>query len=491
MSKNTDRTHKLKIESDEFRKIGHELINSIADFYETITERPVTTSESALDLASLLTSQNLPEAGTNPAELVKNARKLLIEHSLHNGHPKFMGFITSSPAQIGALADLLAAAVNPNVGANILSPMATAIEKQTVQWLAEFIGVPGWSGLLVSGGNFANFTGFLAARTAKSSHDLKEKGLQSLPAPMVFYCSTATHTWIEKAAFLFGHGKNAIRWIECDTDNTMNKQKLEMTIIEDISKGLQPFLLIGNAGDVSTGAVDDLNALSVIARKYDLWFHVDGAYGAPAASLPEFHQLFRGLEYADSIAIDPHKWLYAPLEAGCVLVKDQQHLLKTFSSHPVYYNFEESDGDNVLNYYEFGFQNSRCFRALKVWLALQQAGREGYRQLIREDIALAEQLYHEAEQHPDLQAITHNLSITTFQYVPKSVSLDREDVNQLNKQLVEVLQKGGELFLSDAVILGRYCLRACIVNYRTTPKDITESIDIIVREGERLLSAMK
>jgi glutamate/tyrosine decarboxylase-like PLP-dependent enzyme len=218
---------------------------------------------------------------------------------------------------------------------------------------------------------------------------------------------------------------------------------------------------------------------------------VDGAYGAPAASLPEFHQLFRGLEYADSIAIDPHKWLYAPLEAGCVLVKDQQHLLKTFSSHPVYYNFEESDGDNVLNYYEFGFQNSRCFRALKVWLALQQAGREGYRQLIREDIALAEQLYHEAEQHPDLQAITHNLSITTFQYVPKSVSLDREDVNQLNKQLVEVLQKGGELFLSDAVILGRYCLRACIVNYRTTPKDITESIDIIVREGERLLSAMK
>jgi glutamate/tyrosine decarboxylase-like PLP-dependent enzyme len=202
--------------------------------------------------------------------------------------------------------------------------------------------------------------------------------------------------------------------------------------------------------------------------------------------LPEYQAQFEGITEADSIALDPHKWLYAPLEAGCILVKNAQHLLDTYSAHPDYYNFDSSDGESTLNYYEYGFQNSRCFRALKVWMALQQAGKSGYIQLIRDDIALSRILFAAAENHPELRAMTNHLSITTFQYVPAENAVDEVYLNKLNERLLTELQKGGEIFLSDAIIDGRYCLRACVVNYRTSEKDIYEIIEIIVRDGRRI-----
>ncbi|MCU0381500.1 MAG: pyridoxal-dependent decarboxylase, partial [Chitinophagaceae bacterium] len=200
MTNTNTRVNAAGIDKEEFLQIGHALINRIADFYETIASRPVTTAETPKAIQEILGNRSLPVDGSSATALMECASQLLMEHSLLNGHPKFLGFVTSSPTQIGALADLLASAVNANVGANILSPMATAIEKQTVKWLAEFIGLsPAYGGLLVSGGNIANFTGFLAARTAKAPKALKEEGLPGLPSNMVFYCSRATHTWIEKA----------------------------------------------------------------------------------------------------------------------------------------------------------------------------------------------------------------------------------------------------------------------------------------------------
>ncbi len=410
---------------------------------------------------------------------------------MFNGHPKFFGYITSSPTQVGALADLLAAAVNPNVGANILSPMATAIEKQTIKWLAEFIGVSdNYGGVLVSGGNMANLTAFLAARTAKAPKNLKEEGLKNIEHEMVFYCSKATHTWIEKAAVLFGHGTKAIRWIPTDATNKMNIQVLKQTINDDLREGKKPFLIIANAGDVSTGVVDDLSAIAAVCKSHDLWFHIDGAYGIPAAVVPGYEKLFIGMEEADSIAIDPHKWLYAPLEAGCTLVKNPQHLVDTYSAHPVYYNFDSSGTETATNFYEYGFQNSRGFRALKVWMALQQVGKNGYIQSIKEDIELAKFLYEEAGNHPELEAVTQNLSITTLRYNPKGYTDNNagndDYLNSLNENLLNSLQQGGEVFLSNAVIENKYCLRACIVNFRTTKKDIQEVIKVIAREGRKV-----
>ena len=225
----------IEISKEEFKKIGYQLIDTISDFIDTIEEKPVTTGESPKQLQKIIGTSSLPENGAPVEELLSKTSELLLNHSLLNGHPKFLGYITSSAAPIGALADLLAAAVNPNVGAQILSPIATEIEKQTVKWLAEFIGVsPGYGGILVSGGNMANFTAFLAARTAKAPKNIKEDGISNTEAKLVVYCSKTTHTWIEKAAVLFGLGTKSIRWIQTDAANKMDNEVLEQTIKNDL-----------------------------------------------------------------------------------------------------------------------------------------------------------------------------------------------------------------------------------------------------------------
>ena len=485
MSKN--RTASIEMSRKDFKHIGYELIDRLSNFIDTIEERPVTPGNSVQDLQQLLGTGSLPENGVHAKKIISRATDLLVDHSLLNGHPKFLGYITSSAAPIGALADLLASAVNPNVGANILSPMATEIEKQTIKWLAEFIGLPtNYGGILVSGGNMANFTAFLTARTIKAPKSIKEQGISNSTMKLVVYCSTATHTWIEKAVVLFGLGLNAVRWVKTDQANKMNNLALEEAIKQDVSNGYQPLMVVGTAGDVSTGAVDDLSGITDICKRHDIWFHVDGAYGAPAAIVPELKSLFAGIEGADSIALDPHKWLYSPLEAGCTLVKNPNHLIETYSSHPVYYNFSSNDEPATLNYYEYGFQNSRGFRALKVWAALQQVGRNGYIKLIRKDIQLSKLLFELAENHPELHALTQNLSISTLRYVPKdfNASEDNEQyLNALNEALLNNLQRAGKVFLSNALVTGKYCLRCCIVNFRTSKKDIKEIIEIIINEG--------
>ncbi len=474
----------INLDSESFAEIGHQLVDDISDFLKGISDRAVTPAEPPGELLKVLGDRALPEKGAPAHELLSQATDLVHNHSLFNGHPKFMGYITSSPSPIGMLADLLAASANPNVGAEILSPIATEIEKQTVRWLAEFIGLSkSCAGVLLSGGNMANFTGFLAGRSMKMPNEFKEQGIRGTDKQAIIYCSKSTHTWIEKAAVLFGHGLNAVKWIKVDKENRMDITALVEAIDRDLVDGKQPMMLIGTAGDVSTGVVDDLDELGKVARRYDMWYHIDGAYGIPASVLPEMKSMFKGIDQADSIALDPHKWLYSPLEAGCTLVKNAAHLRRTFSSHPDYYNFSK-EGE-ATNFFEFGLQNSRGFRALKVWLGLQQAGKEGYVEMIREDIDLAKYMYDLGETYPEIQAVTHHLSITTLRYVPIEPQ-EESYLNNLNEELLDGLQAGGEVFLSNAVIRGMYCLRACIVNFRTSRKDIEEILDILVREGRRL-----
>ncbi|MET6991640.1 pyridoxal phosphate-dependent decarboxylase family protein [Sediminicola arcticus] len=481
----------IEISKDEFKKIGYRLIDTISEFIDTIDEKPVTTGESSKQLMKILGNSSLPDNGSPAEEIISKASALLMNHSLLNGHPKFMGYITSSPAPIGMFADLLAASVNPNVCAQILSPIATEIEMQTVKWLAEFIGVsPNCGGILVSGGNMANFTAFLAARTAKAPKNIKKDGLASSSKKLITYCSKTTHTWVEKAAILFGHGSKSTRWIPTNSSNIMDNDLLERAIKKDIKKGHQPLMVVGTAGDVSTGVVDNLKGIAALCKTYNLWFHVDGAYGIPAAVIPELKPLFDGIREADSIALDPHKWLYSPLEAGCTLVKNPQHLIDAYSSNPEYYNFSKNEKGSSQNYYEFGLQNSRGFRALKVWLALQQVGRSGYVKMIGEDIELSKLLFELAEDHIELEAITQNLSIATLRYVPigytQNIKNNEVYLNTLNEALLDALQKGGEIFLSNAIVNEKYCLRGCIVNFRTSKKDIEEIIEIIVREGKKM-----
>jgi glutamate/tyrosine decarboxylase-like PLP-dependent enzyme len=412
-----------------------------------------------------------------------------------NGHPRFWGYITSSAAPIGALGDMLAAAVNPNVGAWDLSPVASEIEAQTIRWIAEMIGYPATcGGLLVSGGNMANFVGLLAARKAKVPWDLRADGLRA-GQQLTVYVSRETHTWAQKAADLFGLGLNAIRWIPVNQRRQMELHALEEQILADRDRGYFPLFVVGNAGTVAVGAIDSLPDLASLCRQYGLWFHVDGAYGAPAAVLPEAPSELRGLREADSVALDPHKWLYSPLEAGCVLVREPKHLLEAFAFHPDYYNFDDREREKPVNYYELGPQNSRGFRALKVWLALRMVGRDGYIRMIRDDIALARELYRRVEASPDLQAFTQNLSITTFRFVPPDLAAGDPStetyLNELNREILNRLQTGGQVYVSNAVLEGTFVLRACIVNFRTRLEDIETLVRIVARTGREADERMR
>ena len=484
----------LEISSDDFREIGHQLVDDVADFLSSLPQRQVSPGRTPSEIRSVLGNETLPTTGTPPAQLLKEAAGLMFENSLFNGHPRFWGYITSSAAPIGALGDLLASTVNANVGGWSLSPIASEIERQTVRWIAELLGFPtDCGGLLVSGGNTANFVGFLAARRKKLGADVRTKGMGNVGGgqPRV-YGSAGTHTWIEKAADQYGIGTDSIRWIETLEGQQMDLAALRRQIEQDKSNGDIPFLVVGTAGSVGFGAVDGLPEIAAICREHDLWFHVDGAYGSWAASLPNAAPELIGISEADSVATDPHKWLYSPLEAGCALVRDPQDMLDAFSYHPTYYEFEDERPfeEASISYYEYGPQNSRGFRALKVWLGLRQVGREGYVRMISDDIRLSEHLSSLVKTHPNLEAFTQNLSITTFRYVPSDLTPGSEDIdtylNHLNEELVTELQDGGETFVSNAVMGETYLLRACIVNFRTTVEDVEALTEIVARVGSRI-----
>ena len=488
MSGGSPRPAALAMDAATFRTLGHRLVDQLAGFLESMPRGPVTHDESPSAVRDALdVTGPLPELGTDPGRLLERTAQLLFDHSLFNGHPRFFGYITAPPAPIGILGDFLAAAVNPNVGAWTLSPAATEIESQTVRWIAALIGYPeDCGGLLVSGGNMANLVCFLAARAAKAGWDVREHGVSGDAGRRLrVYASIETHTWIQKAADLGGLGTASIRWIPTDKILRMDVAALRRQIETDAAAGDVPCLVVGTAGSVSTGAVDPLSEIGALCRELGVWFHVDGAYGGFAAAVPEAPEDVRGLSQADSVAVDPHKWLYAPLEAGCALVRDPETLRAAFAYHPPYYHFEE----RATNYVDYGPQNSRGFRALKVWLALRHVGAAAYRTMIADDIRLSQAMADAVGRHEELQLVTQNLSITTFRYVPRDlrsklgeVPVDRH-LDALNRELLDRLQRGGEAFVSNAIVDGCYVLRACIVNFHTARADVEAVPEIVARIG--------
>lgn len=486
----------LALDPDQFRAIGHRLVDDLARRLAAIPHGPVTRDERPSAVrAALRADAPLPEQGRDAGDILTDATEALFAHSLFNAHPRFWGYITSSPAPIGMLGDLLAAALNQNVGAWNLAPAATEIERQVVRWIAEFIGYPtSASGLLVSGGNMASLVCVLAARAARAPWNVRQDGAAGADRPRLrAYASRETHTWLQKAADMMGIGTDAVRWIGTDRTLRLNVDALAQAIATDRAAGDVPFLVVGTAGSVSTGAVDPLGAIADLCRRHGLWFHVDGAYGGLAASVADAPADLRALSEADSVAVDPHKWLYAPLEAGCALIRDVDAHRAAFSYHPPYYHFDE----HATNFLDFGPQNSRGFRALKVWLAFQHAGAAGHRQMIADDIRLAGILSEALATEPECEVITRDLSIVTFRYVPAELAPLAADppvaayLDALNRGLLDALQRGGEVFVSNAVVGERYLLRACIVNFHSTEADVRALPGIVRRAGAVVDAALR
>ena len=481
----------LNMSGEEFAKIGHQLIDDLAALIDGVRDRPLGKGESPEVVRDALRAEaSLPEGGTDAAALIKQTTDLLIDHSLYNSHPRFFGYIQGPAAPVGILADLLASAVNPNLGGWMLSPMASEIEDQVTRWIAEFVGFPsGGDGVLTSGGNVANMLGFWASRAAKAPWDVRRGGMHDPQArPLRIYCARGTHTWVQKAADLSGLGSDSIRWIDTDDQDRMLIDELETSLEEDVLAGDCPLMIVGTGGSVSTGAVDQLPRIREICDRFDAWFHVDGAYGAfaaAAANASDVPEDLCGLALADSVALDPHKWLYAPLEVGCILVRDPDALMNTFAYRPDYYYFQA----DAKNFFERGIQNSRGFRALKVWMQLKHVGRAGYVRMISEDIQLARRFVEVAADCNELEVFGTALSIATYRFVPSDLATRVREppvlayLNELNEAIQGRMELGGEAFVSNAVLGEAYVLRMCVVNFRTTLEDVVALTEISERLG--------
>jgi len=426
----------------------------------------------------------LPQEGLPAERVLDQIERDVLPYSLGIGHPRWWGYIRASPSPLGIAADLLATTMNNNCSGS--AQIATYVEMTVMRWLAELIGYdPGSGGILLSGGSAANFVALAAMREAKLP-GTRIRGLVGAQCKPTVYVTHETHSCIRRAVEMLGLGSEALRLIPIDQQRRMDIGALESTIAKDRDLGCTPLCLVGTAGTVNNGAIDPLEEMHRVARRESLWFHVDGAFGAVGAALPELADQYAGLSSADSIVVDPHKWLYIPYEAGAVLVRDRNALTRAFATQAAYLEVQDdSYFSGPLWYYQQGPQLSRAFRALKVWAVMRQIGVNGFRELWRRDLAAAAELRRLVEDHPRLELVgISGLSIVCFRYVPAS-----SDPDAFNRRLVDLIQKDGRLFVSGTDVDGAFCLRAAIVNFHTTLDDVRLAADAIVELGGELEEA--
>jgi len=480
------------IDAAAFRRLGHLAVDVAADHLERVGSghapvfEPMTPEERARVL-----EQPLPERGRSPEELVRTVRDEILTHPMGNGHPRFFGWVNSPPFPVGTVAELLAATLDPSCAGG--DHAAIYLERCTIRWLQELVGFPtGESmGLLVSGGSMATLTALAAARhraVAADGGDVRRAGLQAGPAPLVLYLSSEGHSCIRKAAELLGLGGGSVRVVPVDGAYRMRPDGLRAAVHADRWAGRRPFCAVASAGTVATGAVDPLDELADVCADERLWLHVDGAYGAVGVLDPAAAPQFRGMERADSLALDPHKWLSVPVECGAVLVRQEATLRAAFSLVPAYIETEEGKGFGGLPWYsEYGFQQTRGFRALKLWMVLAHLGRDGLVAHVARHNAPAGRLAQLVRAAPDLDLVTPpTLSIVCFRYRPPGWSASDARLDALNRALMHAVQAGGEAFLTNAVLDGRFVLRACILHYGTREHDLEALIDVVRRTGAEL-----
>lgn len=434
--------------------------------------------------------RDVPAEPLDRRALLAYLREIVLEHSTYPGHPGFMAYVTGAGTVPGAAADLLAAAVNQNVGGWRLAPAATEIELFLLSWFGKKFGLGDRAGgLLTSGGAMANLIALKLARDAKAGFDVNRAGVAAGPH-LALYASTEVHAVIERAAAMLGLGTDALRQVPVDKRFRMEVGRLEEMIRRDLQEGRRPIAVVASAGTVSTGAIDPLPEVAAVCAEHDLWFHVDGAYGAVAALTEELQPLFRGLEHADSIAFDPHKWLYTPHSGGALAVRDPRLLKKSFSAAPSYIHEDKALTRRGVDFAGMGPQFSRSFSALKIWTSLLAHGWSAYERRICHDVALARYLHERAKEHPALEPIGEpTLSIACFRYVPPDLLRGRQRkgyLNRLNERLMAEIQMDGRVYPSNAVLNGRFVLRACIVNFRTE----AEQIDLLLEVAAELGAAL-
>jgi aromatic-L-amino-acid/L-tryptophan decarboxylase len=476
--------------SKEFRTAAHRAMDLALDHLDGLTKQPVFKPMTAEEREAIL-SQPLPHGPFAANAILSLAQLQILSHPMGNGHPRFFGYVNSPPEPMGILGDLLAAAMNSSCAGG--DHAAIYLERCCVRWLMELVGFTthGSMGLLVSGGSMASLTCLAVARhwaAAADGWNVREEGLQSGRAQFVLYLSSEGHSCVRKAAELLGIGAAGVRVIPVNDRFEMDVASLKTAIAEDRRDGKRPFCVVASAGTAGTGAIDPVEEIADVCEAEGLWLHVDGAYGAIAAVDPECRPRLDAMSRAHSLAIDAHKWLSVPVECGCALVRDAAILRNAFSLVPPYLRTEEGKGFGGLPWFsEYGFQQTRGFRALKLWMTLLHRGRVGVTEIVSRHRALARHMASIIDSCLDLERLAPvELSIVCFRYAPTHLQGNEEELNRINKRVMEIVQSGGEAFLSSTVLNGRFALRACVLHYATTAEDVASLIAEVRRSGESL-----
>lgn len=468
----------LDVSKEALDQISSAAAALVHEYFSEIRERPVVAPNYAGKTKEAINVE-LPNEGRPLAELLDECRTVF-DLSRHNGHPRFFGYVASPSTPVGAYADLIASALNANITCWRSGPAGTEIEQTVVRWLGSLIRYDDNSkGLLTSGGSMANMIALLIANRRKGGTEAARKGLWNAGPPMTIYASEEVHMSIPKAADILGLGRDQVRTVSCDERQRMRVDELVKRIKADTSDGLRPCCVVASAGTTNTGAIDPLNEIADVAREFDLWFHIDGAYGAPGVLDQRKAERFAGLERADSVSLDPHKWLYVPVDAGCLLFRDAAAAVATFSTEEAdYIKVHGLSEDAAFAYWDYGVELSRRFRALKVWLTLGYYGARRLAESISNDISMAAYMGELVTRADDFELLAPvELSICCFRYAPQNGG--DVDLDQLNEKIMAAVQKDGRAYLSNATVNGKFALRACITNFRTTKADIEETLDVV------------
>jgi glutamate/tyrosine decarboxylase-like PLP-dependent enzyme len=515
-SSDSARETTLDLPPEELRALAGVFQELALDYVESSGALPVFPDTSAEAVAELFRT-SLPVEGVSLGDIARGCRQI-IRQSRQNGHPRMFGYVASPASPVGAFASLLAAALNSNVTSWRSAPAATEVERTVVRWLAEMIGFAGADknqasgGLLTSGGSMANLDALFVAHRTKArefargdssdadgtstTHDASREGLWNAGAPVTVYASDQVHLSVPKAADILGIGRGQVRVVPSDDDFRVDVRALRESVEADGRAGLRPFCVVASAGTVSSGAVDPLAEVARVAREHSLWFHVDGAYGALAASAQSKRELFNGLDEADSVSLDPHKWLYTPLGCGCLLFRDSQRARAAFAgTEEGYIKVFEQEEDEAFAFWDYGLELSRPFRALKVWAALLFYGARRLSNSIEEDCRVAEVMAERVRASEEFELLAPvTLGICCFRYVPADVRRELEEaageeererinarLDELNARVMRRVQRGGVAYVSNAMLRRRFALRASITNFRTTRRDIEITLDAVRR----------
>lgn len=471
---------------DEFRALAHRMVDDTLAHLASLHEQPAWRPMPDDVRGSF--AEPLPMEGVGDGEAYAAFAERVRPYPNGNLHPRFWGWVQGTGTPLAMMAEMLAAALNPHLAGFNQAPKH--VEEQVIAWLAELMGFPASAtGVLVAGGTMANVLGLAVARHAKAGFDLRAEGLQGGRPRMLLYGSTETHGWVKKAAELLGLGSTAFRAVPVDAADRVDVEAMRAAIRADRAAGHHPFCAIGTAGTVNTGATDDLRALAALCREEGLWFHVDGAFGALARLSENLAPIVAGMEEADSLGFDLHKWMYLPFEAACVLVRDGDVHRDAFSIRATYLSM----GDRGLTaggipFADLGIDLTRSFKALKVWMSLRAHGVRTYARLIEQNVAQVRYLAELVEADPSLELLAPvALNVACFRYAPAGVPEERLDA--INQEILLRVQETGIAVPSGTIVRGRYAIRVANVNHRSRREDFALLARSVSRIGDDILNS--